>query len=195
MRPFLILASLLVAAPLAAQTSAPPAGRPISNAGVPRAAAVVDSVYLDKLLPRAVVDGGDFTAYLMARLGVGALPPDFAFTVQMDSVLIRMGGRISDLPAEARRSLSQLVMMLPADSRLEAQISLHRAGPEAVRFHLQGATIRGIPVPDAFLGPVMASIGKQYPALTETGRDLFVRIPLGAGMTLSPLGVELTGPP
>lgn len=195
MRPFLILASLLVAAPLAAQTSAPPVGRPISNAGVPRAAALVDSVYLDKLLPRAVVDGGDFTAYLMARLGVGALPPDFAFTVQVDSVLIRMGGRIADLPAEARRSLSQLVMMLPADSRLEAQISLHRAGPEAVRFHLQGATIRGIPVPDAFLGPVMTSIGKQYPALTETGRDLFVRIPLGAGMALTPLGVELTGPP
>ena len=195
MRLSLILSFLLLAAPLTAQTSAAPAARPISSAGVPRAAALVDSVYLDRLLPSAVVDGGDFTAYLMARLGVGALPPDFAFTVMMDTALIRMGGRISDLPAEARRSLSQLLMMLPADSRLEAQISLHRAGPEAVRFHLQGATVRGIQVPDAFLGPVMASIGKQYPALTETGRDLFVRIPLGAGMALEPGGVVLTGPP
>lgn len=168
--------------------------RVIAAGGVLRASALVDSVYVDRRLPRATVDGGDFTAYLMARLGVRQLPPDFGYRVRIDTTGIRIAGRIADLPAEARRALAQLVMVLPQDTRLEAQVELLPAGREAVRFHLRGATVQGIPVPEALLAPIMAGIGRQYPALTPSGRDLYVQVPDGASMALIPGGVLLVGP-
>ena len=185
----------LAAAPLAAQTAPDSAARPIAAAGVFRAAALVDSVYLDRQRDTATIDAGDFTAYLMARLGLRYIPPDFGFTVTADTLQLRIGGRIADLPAEARQALAQLVYLLPPDSRLEGQVVLLPAGREAVRFHLQGASVRGIPVPETFLALLMADIGRKYPALTDTGRDLFVQVPPGAGMRLVDGGVSLRGPP
>jgi hypothetical protein len=41
---------------------------------------------------------------------------------------------------------------------------------------------------------MLAEVGRQYPALTSTGRDLLIQIPPGAGMTLSNGTVELIGP-
>ena len=192
----LIAALLLAASPAAAQTSTAVGElwAPITAAGVEHASALVDSVYVDRLLPRAVVPGGDFSAYLMARLGMRVLPPDFGFKVAIDTGLIRIGGRISDLPAEARQALSQLVLMLPAQTRLEAQVELLPAGREAVRFHLRSATVDGVAIPEILLVSLMGSVGKQYPALTETGRDLYVQIPAGAGVRLVPGAVLLTGP-
>ena len=166
----------------------------ITAAGVMRAAAQVDSVYVDRQLPEVVIAGGDFAAYLMARLGLRSIPPDFGFRVAIDTSLIRIGGRISDLPAEARQALSQLVLMLPAGTRLEAQVDLAQAGPEAVRFHLRSATVDGIAIPEMLLSPLMASVGRQYPALTASGRDLYVQIPAGASVKLLPGAVVLTGP-
>lgn len=188
-----VLASLL-GSPLAAQTAGGAAAQPISPDGVFRASALVDSVYVDHLLHSAVVDGGDFTAYLMARLGVRTLPPDFRYRVTVDSSLIRIGGRIADLPAEARQALAQLILVLPPDTRLEAQVELLPAGREAVRFHLHGATVQGVAVPEPFLAPLMSDIGRRYPALTATGRDLYVQVPAGARMQLVTGGVALTGP-
>lgn len=194
-RAWIILLALGPAFPLQAQTDPPDTlPRPISPEGVPRASALVDSVYVDRLLHQATVDGGDFTAYLMARLGVRDLPPDFGYRVAIDSSLIRIGGRIADLPGEARLALAQLVMVLPLETRLEAQVELVPAGPEAVRFHLRGATVQGVPVPEAFFAPLMSDIGRRYPALTATGRDLYVQVPAGARMQLVPGGVTLTGP-
>jgi hypothetical protein len=151
-------------------------------------------VYVDRLLPSALVDGGDFTAYLMARLGVRTLPADFGYRVTVDSTLIRIGGRIADLPAEARQALAQLVLVLPPETHLEAQVELLPAGREAVRFHLRGATVHGVAVPEALLAPLMSDIGRRYPALTATGRDLYVQVPPGARMQLVSSGVLLTGP-
>lgn len=170
------------------------AWKPIASEGVPRASAIVDSVFVDHRLRQAAVDGGDFTAYLMARLGILTLPPDFGFRVLVDSKLLRIGGRISDLPSEARQALAQLVMLLPAGTRLEAQVTLVPAGRQAVRFHLSGATVQGIPVPETVLNSMMRNVGQQYPALTETGRDLFVQVPEGGKMTLTSGAVLLTGP-
>jgi hypothetical protein len=187
------LALLSLTAPLRGQ-AADTAARPISPEGVFRASALVDSVYVDRLLPRATVDGGDFTAYLMARLGARNLPPDFGYTVTVDTALLRIGGRIADLPNEARQALAQLLLVLPQETRLEAQVELLPAGREAVRFHLRSATVQGVPVPESFLAPIMSDIGRQYPALTATGRDLFVQVPLGARMHLVGGGVVLTGP-
>ena len=178
--------------PLPAQSDT--AARAITPAGVFRASALVDSVFVDRQLRRAIVDGGDFAAYLMARLGARALPPDFGYRVTVDTTLLRIAGRIADLPPEARRALAGLVMVLPPDTRLEARIELLPAGPEAARFRLRGATVQGIPVPEAFLAGMLAEVGRQYPALTPTGRDLLVQIPAGASMILLPGAVELIGP-
>lgn len=179
---------------LMGQTAIDSLGRRITPDGVVRASALVDSVFVDRVLPRAIVDGGDFTAYLMARLGVRSLPSDFGYRVTVDSALIHIGGRISDLPREARMALSQLVLVLPPETRLEALVELLPAGREAVRFHLRTATIAGVPVPEAFLTPVLSDIGRQYPALTTTGRDLYVQIPAGAKMKLIEGAVEIAGP-
>lgn len=190
---WVILLAPLLASTAAAQ-SADSSARPISADGVVRASALVDSVYVDRLLPSALVDGGDFTAYLMARLGVRTLPPDFRYRVTVDSTLIRIAGRIADLPFEARQALARLLLVLPPETQLEAQVELLPAGREAVRFHLRGATVQGLPVPEPFLAPIMADIGRRYPALTATGRDLYVQVPAGARMQLVKAGVALTGP-
>jgi hypothetical protein len=50
-------------------------------------------------------------------------------------------------------------------------------------------------VPDDVLQVVMSDVGRRYPALSRTGRDLFVEIPSGASMTLVPDGVRLGAPP
>jgi hypothetical protein len=167
----------------------------IGPEGVPRASAIVDSVFVDRTAAGGFVPGGDFTAYLMARLGIPHLPEDFGFRVQVDSSAIRIGGTIADLSAEARRALAQLVMILPPTTRLEARVTLLPAGAQAVRFHLDGATVQGIPVPESVLTPMMRNVGQNYPALTETGRDLFIQIPSGSRMRLAPGGVQLVGPP
>jgi len=171
-----------------------PGPRAITPEGVLRASALVDSVFVDRQLLRATVDGGDFAAYLMARLGARALPPDFGYQVLVDTTLLRIGGRIADLPPEARRALAGLVMVLPPDTRLEAQIELLSAGREAARFRLRSATVQGIPVPEAFLASMLAEVGRQYPALTPSGRDLLVQIPTGSSIFLLPGAVELIGP-
>lgn len=168
--------------------------QPIDNDGVTRAGSIVDSVFIDRLLPVTTVDGGAFAAYLMARLGLRSIPPGFGFRVAIDTAQIRIAGRIADLPAEARQALAQLVLVLPPTTRLEAQVVLRPAGREAVRFHLEGATVQGIPVPESILQSVMSNVGKQYPALTETGRDLFIQIPAGGRIELVPGGVRLTAP-
>lgn len=190
----LLIGLMLTAGTASGQTGDDTGPRRIAPEGVVRASALVDSVFVDRQLPRATVDGGDFAAYLMARLGARDLPPDFAFTVEIDTALIRIGGRIADLPTEARQALSQLVLLLPPDTRLEAQIELAAAGNEAVRFHLRTISVGGVPIPETFLIPLMADIGRQYPALTASGRDLYVQVPAGAKMHLIPGAVTLAGP-
>ena len=186
--------ALLLASPACLGAQQPMEWRRIAPEGVLRASAIVDSVFVDRQIQRARVDGGDFTAYLMARLGIRDLPDDFGFRVLVDTSAIRIGGTIADLSPEARRALAQLVMILPPSTRLEARVTLLPAGPQAVRFHLDGATVQGIPVPETVLAPMMRSVGEQYPALTETGRDLFVQVPVGGRMKLISGGVLLTGP-
>lgn len=186
------LALLTRAAP--AQTGADSAWKPLTNEGILRASAIVDSVMVDRQLAQATVDVGDFTSYLMARLGIPRIPDDLGFRVASDTLILRIGGRLRELPADARRALSGLVAILPPDTRLEAQVTLLPAGPTAFRFHLESATVQGIPIPDAILGNVMADVGSQYPALTRTGRDLLVQVPAGASVTLSDGSIGLTGP-
>jgi hypothetical protein len=180
---------------LTAQTSGDSlSGRPITAAGVNRASAAVDSVFVDRSVPQTTVDAGDFTAYLMARLGVTPLPPDLGLRVAVDDSLLRLGGRLADLPSEARRQLSRLTLLVPLDTRIEARVGLLRAGRDGMRFHLQGISLGGVPVPELFVDPVFRGIGSRYPALTDTGRDLLVTLPEGGTMRLVRGGVFLKGP-
>jgi len=193
---------LLLCLPAVAQAqsdSAPSRGaavawQPISAEGVVRASALVDSVFVDRRLPQASVGGGDFAAYLMARLGVRRFPPDFNFRVAADSGGIRIGGRVMDLPGEARSALSSLVMLLAPETRLEAQIVLLPEGSRAIHFHLDAVTVEGVAIPNGLLDPMMAEVGRQYPALTSSGRDLYVEVPSGALVVFTIDSVTLKGP-
>ncbi len=121
----LLLVTLLFPVALAGQDST---WQAITPEGVIRASALVDSVFVDKQINRAAVGGGDFTAYLMARLGVNRIPPDFQYRVRVDTALIHLGGRLADLPDEARSSLGPLVMFLKPETRLLAEIDLQSGG-------------------------------------------------------------------
>ena len=96
-----------------------------------RASAVVDSVFVEKQINSGTVAGGDFTAYLMARLGINRIPADFNYRVLVDTSLIHLRGKLSDLPGEARTALSPLLMLLAPETELTAEIDLVPAGARA----------------------------------------------------------------
>src|SRR4029453_10485330 len=98
----LLLVTLLFPVALAGQDST---WQAITPEGVVRASALVDSVFVEKQINRAAGGGGGNT---------GFIPP---------------GGRLSDLPDEARSSLGPLVMFLKPETRLLAEIDLQTAGP------------------------------------------------------------------
>jgi hypothetical protein len=169
--------------------------QPLSDEGVVRASAAVDSVLVDRLVLARSVSGGDFAAYLMARLGVRPIPPSLLFTVGVDTSAIRFRGRIRDLPVRAQEELGPLLGMFSPETWIAADVGLLTAGPRAVHFRLRGVTINDVAVPDALLQPMLVQIGVRYPALTSSGRDLYVEIPAGAAIALETGAVRLIGPP
>jgi hypothetical protein len=175
-----------------AQTNPSP-GR-LSADGVGRATAQVDSVFVDRSKRDGRIDGGDWASYLLARLGAGRVPDSLGVVVAIDTSHIEVRGRIQDLPAETRRLLGSLSTMVDSTTVIAADVTLQRTGPEVIRFRLRGLKVNGFPFPDFLLGPMMASIGRQYPALTATGRDLYVQVPadgrvaLGEGVVMIAAG-------
>ena len=188
---------LVLLALLQTQAPAPPdtAGALMTNAGVVRAAGVVDSVFVAPY-PRdsATVDAGDWTAYLMARLGVRPIP-EMGLRVTIDSLRLRVRGRISDLPPEAKSALAGFVAFLDPSTPFEASVALDQAAPNAIRFHLDSAWIAGFAVPEPILGQGLRVVGEKYPVLANGGRDLFVETPVGGTVRFSAAGVRLEGPP
>ncbi len=170
-------------------------GDPMTNAGVVRASALVDSVFIDRLIPSATAGAGDFASHLIARLGVVPIPVDLRFRVLADSQRILLRGRSTDLPAAARAELGGFLQWVPPESVIEAEVTLLPVGLRGVRFHLRAVYVDGVPVPDFVLQSVMTEVGRRYPALTSTGRDLVVQIPERARIILTPAGVELLGAP
>lgn len=191
---FVLVAAGTVAlsAPAHAQTAGTDT---LSNAGVVRAAVLVDSVFVQKTRHEATIGGGDWTSYMMARLGIRPIPSGMGIHVAVDTARIELDGKIGDLPPEARAELSPLFRVFGPETPYTAEIALYPAGDRAVRFRLASVTINRIPIPDMWLQAVMTSVGKQYPALTKTGRDLFVAIPRGGQVTLAANGVQLVAPP
>ena len=167
---------------------------PMSNEGVVRASRIVDSVFLDGTAKEAEIAGGDFASYLIARLGVRPIPPDLRFMVGVDTAGILLRGTMADLPEPARVALGPVFMFLPLEAMVQADIGLLDAGPRAVRFNLRSVSIEGVAIPETILQGVMSQIGRQYPALTSSGRDLYVEIPSGAHIRLVPNRVRLIAP-
>ncbi len=172
-----------------------PAGR-LSDAGVYRAAALVDSVFVERAKRESTVEGADFASYLVARLGVRPVPPDLALDVAVDSSGVRIGGRLDELPPQIKAELGAAVAFLDPASIITADVVLGPAGTGVVRFHLRSVLVNGFPLPEPLLVPLMAEVGVRYPALTRTGRDLLVAIPDDGDIQLLPgaVRVAISGP-
>jgi hypothetical protein len=168
-----------------------PSADQLSNAGVVRASAKVDSVFIDRLVPEVVIGGGDFGSYLMARLGVIPIPDDLKLRVWVDTQRISIHGRVADLPELARRTLGPLIGMVPLETPIAGDVELSRVAEEVVRFRLAAVRVNGIPLPEGLVAAVMYEVGRQYPVLGKSGRDLYVRIPADGEVVLVPGGVRL----
>jgi len=193
-----LLAAVLLAAPWrapGAAAQASPAPSRLSRCGVVRAQAVVDSVFLDRNATSGTIDGGDWASYLMARLGVTPLPDTSSILVAADTAHIAISGRIQDLPAEARAMLGALAALVDSSTVLTADVELLPANKGLAHFRLRGITVGVFPVPEVVLHSMLLDVGERYPALTRSGRDLYVETPPDGRVTLVSGGVRLTAPP
>ena len=191
-----LLAAVLLAAPWRAPGAAAQASPSrLSRCGVVRAQAVVDSVFLDRNATSGTIDGGDWASYLMARLGVTPLPDTSSILVAADTAHIAISGRIQDLPAEARAMLGALAALVDSSTVLTADVELLPANKGLAHFRLRGITVGVFPVPEVVLHSMLLDVGERYPALTRSGRDLYVETPPDGRVTLVSGGVRLTAPP
>jgi hypothetical protein len=198
------LALMVLGAPLAGQTAVSPVpifegpGR-ISRVGVARAQAVVDSVFLDRTIPEGYIEGGDWASYLMARLGVEPIPEHTAIAVRVDSAQVEFSGRLQDLPAEARRMVGPLAALVDSSTVLTAVIVTLPAAKGIAHFRLERVLVGRFPIPEDVLRYMLFDVGERYPALTKSGRDLFVQIPVDGQVTLVPGAIRIrilpAGPP
>lgn len=179
-------------AALGAQTSA--GGGRLTKDGILRASAIVDSVFVDRRLPKGTIEGGDWASYMLARLGAGEIPDSLGIEVAVDTSHIEVRGRLQDLPLEARALLGPIASMVDSSTVVVATVVLSRTGPEIARFRLRGITVNGFQFPEFLLGSMMAKVGRQYPALTQSGRDLYVQVPADGTIALTRGGVSIAAP-
>jgi hypothetical protein len=191
----LLLIPLLTVTPLAAQTATEPApGSRITTAGVERAAATVDSVFVEKQRPRGQVDVGDFTAYLLARLGVPPFSDSLAFRVTSDSTRIRIRGRLMDFPPESRAELGPIFSFVDSTSSFVAELSMPQREGGIMRFRLERLLVRDFPVPEFLFLPALAEYARRYPVLSAGGREFLVAMPTVATVEIGRDTLELRMP-
>jgi hypothetical protein len=186
---------LLLALSAGALTAQSSGSDRLSADGVVRAGAMVDSVFLDRTRLEGHVAPGDWASYMLARLGAGPIPDSLGIVVAIDSAHIEVRGRLQDLPAESRALLGPLANAVDPSSVIVADILYQRTGKQVARFWLRGLIVNGFPFPEFLLVPMMARVGRQYPELTKSGRDLYVQIPADAAITLVNSAVLLTASP
>ena len=170
------------------------AGSLITNAGVTRASGAVDSVFVDRRKRGDTVDVGDFTAYLLARLGVPPFNDSLGFRVSSDTSRIRIRGRLMDFPAETRAELGPIFSFVDSTSVLIAELSMPQAQYGIMRFRLERVTVGGTTIPDFFLSPALAEYSRRYPVLSAGGREFLVAMPPDAKTWLVRDGIELWMP-
>ncbi|MBI2535762.1 MAG: hypothetical protein HYW06_02060 [Gemmatimonadetes bacterium] len=172
-----------LAATLGATAQGPP-GDPLTNAGIQRAAARLDSVFVSRTTPRVMIKGGDFGSYLIARLGVVPIPADLTLRVVVNREHLALTGRLRDVPLRARDVLGPMFAMLPLDTPVAAEIEVARVERERLRFRLATVRVNHLPVPGAILSALMSRMAREYGAPSESGRDLMVRIPPDGNLEL-----------
>jgi hypothetical protein len=183
-----VIGALMSATPSLRAQAAP---QRLSDAGVFRAAARVDSVYIARVNRQAFVDGGDFASYLVARLGVRPVPDNLGIDIGVDTGSVTLSSQVQRLPPAVKAALGPALMFLSDQSVIAADVSLVRQQPGLVRFHLRSLLVDGAALPEALVSPLMAQVGAHYPALTSTGRDLLVSIPPDGTMRLERGGVRV----
>lgn len=194
MRALLALVGFVAAASAAVAQSSPipvgGAGR-ITAAGVVRAQAVVDSVFLDRTSRVGLIESGDWASYLMARLGVTPLPERSEMLVTVDTGGVVISGRIQDLPQEAREMVGPLLALVDSSTILAANVVKVPSGKGLAHFRLRSVTVGGYPVPEVLLHSMLLRVGERYPALTRSGRDLLVQIPVDGSVALEAGAIRL----
>lgn len=164
---------------------------PISMSAIPRVAGKVDSVFIDRKLREHTVSGGDWVSYLAARLGALPIPESTGIRVAVDSTRIVVDGRIMDLPPETRVLFGPMMLLVDTSTTLRAEVIVGPSGPGVVRFVLATIIVNGFPIPESILAPFLVRVGRQYPVLTGTGRELLVAIPPDGKVSLIQDGVRL----
>jgi hypothetical protein len=191
-----IFALLVLVPRVSGQTAPPPPPAPespgrITRVGVARAQAVVDSVFLDRVIREGYIDGGDWASYLMARLGVEPIPENSAIGVAVDSTHVEFSGRLQDLPAEARNMMGPLAALVDSSTVITGEIVQLPAARGIAHFRLQRVRVGRFPIPEDVLRYMLFDIGARYPALTKSGRDLFVEIPTDGQVSLVPGAIRI----
>jgi len=152
---------------------------------------MVDSVFLDRKIPLGYIDGGDWASYLMARLGVEPLPENTAISVVVDSTHVEFSSRLQDLPEEARKMFGPLEALVDSSTVLTAEIVQLPAAKGIAHFQLKRVLVGNFPVPETVLRYMLLDVGEKYPALTKTGRDLFVETPVDGQVSLVPGAIRI----
>ncbi len=184
---------------LAGQTpspgSAPLPGSRISDSGVVRAGAIIDSVFLARTRLVDTVDIGDFAAHVLARLGVPPFGDSLLFRVTSDTQVVRIAGRLSNFPAEERDELRPIFFFLDSNAVFVADISMPQHGDGIMRFRLDRVTVQGVTIPELLLLPALQEFATRYPVLAGGGREFLVAMPPDAHARLVHNGLEISMPP
>ena len=162
--------------------------------GVVRASALVDSVFIERTLPQGSIAPGDFAAYLLARLGVEPFPVNLGWKVEADSGLLKIHGRFKDIPEESRAMFGNLLLFMDSTTTLAATVRPAPAGAGLARFRLDQVLVNGFAVPEFVMTSILTSVGRRYPALTESGRDLYLQVPPGGKIEVLPGSIRLSIP-
>ncbi len=118
---------LAVAAPAVAAAQDTLPGNRITNAGVVRANAKSDSVFINRLRTVDTVDVADFAAFMLAQIGAPPFDDSLSFKVSSDSSRIRIAGRLQDFPPDTRNELAPVFSWLSPSSVFVAEISMPQA--------------------------------------------------------------------
>jgi hypothetical protein len=186
------------AGPVAAQvvpSSSPLPGSRITDSGVARAGALIDSVFVLRTRLVDTVDIGDFAAHVLARLGVPPFGDSLRFRVTADSARIRISGRLDDFPADERNELRPIFFFVDSSSVFVAEISMPQSDSGIMRFRLERVMVKGFVIPDILLLPALQEFDDRYPILAANGREFLVAMPLEAHARLIHDAIELSMPP
>ncbi len=193
MRKFAIAVILTVlTSPVAAQQQG---GSRLTNEGVVRAGSTVDSVFLERTHLVDTVNVGDFTAYLLARLGVPPFADSLGFRVSSDTSRFRISGRMMDFPADTRAELGVVFSFIDSMAPIVAEISMPQRSNGLMRFRLERVSVNGFGIPTFLLNPALIEWERRYPVLSSGGREFLVAMPPEAVAKMLPDGIELRMPP